>query len=131
LIEGGPVQGPMFQANHDSLQYLKSDDIRAIYIYLASVSSTAPKKPNTQGSAFTGKIIYDQYCKQCHEHGKGPIEGAPQRDDIWAWRSLRKMGTAALLWYSLNGVDGMPIKGTCTDCSIDDIHSALQYILAE
>ncbi len=129
LVEGGQVQGPMYQVIHDSLQYLSLEDIRAMYTYLFSVKSAAPPKPkiNLQDKN-AGKKIYDRYCQQCHENGTGPVNGAPERGEKWTWRSWDKMGMDALLWNAMNGVDGMPIKGTCTDCTAAEIESAIRYM---
>jgi len=130
LVEGGPVAGPMFQAVHDSLRYLTPEDIHAIYVYLSTVKSAVAEKPLLDPhDPNRGKIIYNRYCKQCHEEGKGPIEGAPRRGDQWAWAALKKSGMDSLIYYTMNGVDGMPIKGTCTDCTQEELEDAIIYLM--
>ena len=130
LKEGGPVQGPMYQAIHDSLQYLQEPDLRAIYVYLSSVKSATSVKPKNHGKNI-GEAIYDRYCDQCHQKGKGPINNAPKINDTWAWISLRKSGIEELLWYTMNGMDGMPIKGTCTDCTEEELKETIEYMLSK
>ncbi|EKD91839.1 MAG: Cytochrome c, partial [uncultured bacterium] len=43
MIGGGNVQGPMLDANENSLKYLTNDDITAIVTYLKTVKSEQPK----------------------------------------------------------------------------------------
>lgn len=128
LPQGGQLQGPMYQVNHDSLQYLKLEDLRAIDSYLSTVKSTTPAKPTTSGKE-SGKIIYDHYCKTCHEAGRGPIEGAPALGDEGKWEIFKNLGMDTLLWYAMNGINGMPIKGTCTDCTAEEIRETIKYML--
>lgn len=130
LLEGRSVQGPMYQVNHDSLQYLNSGDISAIFKYLQSLPSRIPPKPNNN-SGDAGKEIYRRYCHECHHQGKGPIPGAPMLGDRWQWQILLSLGREELYHLAFTGVDGMPIKGTCTDCTPEDIKLAVEYILQE
>ncbi len=132
LVEGGQVQGPMFQAIHDSLQYLNAEDIQAIYTYLGTVKSGTSPKPHLTGeSNRDGKKIYERYCKVCHETGKGPIPNAPKIDDTEKWKLLKNLGIDQLNQYAWHGLDGMPIRGTCTDCTYDEIKQTVQYMLKE
>ena len=131
LIEGGDVQGPMRQAIHDSLRYLTVEDIHAIYDYLQTVKNKVAKKPKINLNLTGGKKIYKQYCSLCHENTKGLIEGAPSIHDFAAWHSLKKLGLDSLYDYAVNGVDGMPIKGTCMDCTPDEIKVTVQYMLQQ
>lgn len=131
-IEGGSVQGPMFQAIHDSLQFLTPDDIKAIYTYLGSVKSANLPKPKLTGDTNQdGKKIYVRYCKTCHETGKGVIPLAPALDDTEKWKLLKKLGAEQLYQYAWRGLDGMPIRGTCTDCTYEDIQNTVEYMLKE
>jgi cytochrome c5 len=130
LVEGGPVEGPMYQVIHDSLQYLKPEDVEAISVYLFSVKSGVPHKPKFNLNANdAGEKIYDQYCRQCHQTGKGPIPNAPALDDTAEWKMLKKFGVEQLYQYAWHGLDGMPIRGTCMDCTYDEIKETVQYML--
>lgn len=91
LIGGGKVQGPMAEANHDSLKYLNSADIQAITVYLESVKSQVPPRPKLGAGA--GKKIFNQYCQGCHLTGAG---GAPRIGDIATWKPRIKLGMNTL-----------------------------------
>lgn len=127
LLEGGAVQGPMREANHDSFQYLTSDDIAAIHSYLVTVKSKTPPKPKMGTGLEAGKKIYEQYCAACHSTGVG---GAPKFGDATAWEPLvSKLGLDMLAHNAIHGIGAMPPKGTCATCSDDDIKNTVQYIV--
>jgi cytochrome c5 len=128
LLEGGAVQGPMREANHDSFRYLTSDDIQAIHSYLVTVHSKAPRQAKAGNGLVAGKKIFDQYCVGCHATGAG---GAPKIGDANAWQPLIKQGMNSLYQNALHGIDGMPPKGTCTTCSDEDIKNTVSYIVEQ
>ncbi len=129
LIGGGKVQGPMAEANHDSLKYLSLKDIKAIDMYLITVVSKEPPKPSHGGSGLAaGKNIFDTYCTGCHLTGAG---GAPKLGDAAAWDPLIKKGLNTLYKNAVNGIGGMPAKGTCSSCTTQDIQDAVQYMVAK
>lgn len=122
LIGGGNVIGPMQEVNHDSLRYLTSADLLAIAKYLKSVHSQTPPKPK----GGPGKGIYDEYCSGCHANGSG---GAPRFGDAAAWDALKKDGLDKIYANAINGINGMPAKGTCISCSEDEIKQAVDYMM--
>lgn len=128
LLEGGEVQGPMREANHDSFQYLTPDDIAAIHSYLVTVKSETPPQPKSGSGQDAGKKIYEQYCVGCHATGAG---GAPKFGDGTAWAPLVKQGMDTLYQNAIHGIDGMPPKGTCATCSEQDIKNTVQYIVSQ
>ncbi len=128
LLGGGKVQGPMADANHDSLKYLTKSDIQAIAIYLKSVKSQVPPMPKTGTGLAAGKKIFNQYCAGCHLTGAG---GAPKIGDIADWAPRIKNGMNTLYKNALNGFKGMPPKGTCMTCSKQQIQDAVQYIVSQ
>ncbi len=125
-IEGGKIQGPMLEANHDSLKYLTDADVKAIAAYLRTVESESPPKKSGTGLA-GGKATYEQYCTGCHTTGAG---GAPKLGDAGAWEPLMKSGMDTLYQNAINGIAAMPAKGTCTSCSDQEIKDAVDYMIS-
>lgn len=123
LIGGGNVEGPMLEANQNSLQYLTKDDLLAIVTYLKSVNSKAPPLP--KGGIGAG--IYKNYCEGCHATGAG---GAPIYGDPSSWSGPLKNGVDKVYENAIHGIGGMPVKGTCFSCSDNDIKEAVNYMLA-
>ena len=126
LIGGGSVEGPMLEANHNSLRHLSRADLLSIITYLKSVKSTMPPKPKS-GRGGVGKGIYDSYCTGCHANGGG---GAPIYGDATAWESILKNGMPVIYTNAIKGIGGMPAKGTCLSCSDDEIKQAVDYMIA-
>jgi len=75
----------------------------------------------------TGEEIYNATCIVCHGTG---VAGAPKLGDVASWASRIAAGVESLLNNSINGLNAMPPKGTCADCSDDEISEAVKYMVA-
>jgi cytochrome c5 len=73
-----------------------------------------------------GKAIYDTKCFACHNAG---VAGAPKLGDKAAWEPRIATGMDAMLAVAIKGKGAMPPKGTCMDCSDDELKSAIQYMV--
>ncbi len=79
----------------------------------------------TGGGGRSGEQVYNQFCFACHATGVG---GAPKmgHPDDWAPR-LAKGDDA--IWNSvIHGLNAMPPKGTCMNCSDDELKAAIEYM---
>ncbi|OBU15395.1 cytochrome C [Photobacterium aquimaris] len=77
-------------------------------------------------SARTAQAIYDQYCASCHNSG---LMGAPKKGDADDWAARVSQGDAVLAKHAIEGFNAMPAKGTCMDCSDDEIVAAINYMI--
>lgn len=76
-----------------------------------------------------GKATYEQYCSICHRDG---LAGAPKYHDAKDWQPRLDKKTIDDLVASANkGLNAMPIKGTCSECSDEDLKNAIQYMLPQ
>jgi cytochrome c5 len=125
LIGGGKVEGPMLEANHDSLVHLTQDDLFAIAHYLRTVESKTPPKPSTEGGP--GKATYEAYCSGCHASGSG---GAPKYGDPAGWEEVLKNKLPVIYLHAIKGIGNMPAKGTCLSCTDDEIKQAVDVMIA-
>lgn len=74
-----------------------------------------------------GKTIYQQHCVVCHQTG---LAGAPKLHDDNDWGPrLKAKKIEGLLASSLKGLNAMPAKGTCSECTDDDLKKAIEYML--
>lgn len=74
-----------------------------------------------------GQEVYENHCTVCHENG---IAGAPKFRDATDWNPrLAKQNLDELVATAIKGLNAMPAKGTCTECSEEDIKNAVQYML--
>ncbi len=91
--------------------------VGAVYLKGAAPAVVVPTGPRT------GKQVYTSVCAGCH--GTGAL-GAPKTEADWAPRVAQGMDT--LMNHALNGFNSMPPKGTCMDCSDDEIKAAIEFM---
>lgn len=91
-------------------------------LFLLSVSLIAQGEQEE-----AGKATYEQFCIVCHRDG---LAGAPKCGDKEDWK-VRLSGKTMddLLGIVNKGLNVMPEKGTCTECSDEDLKAAIQYML--
>jgi len=77
-----------------------------------------------------GKVVYNKVCIACHMTG---VAGAPALKDKTRWEEIAQKDMTTLHHDAINGFTGkhgvMPPKGTCTDCSNQDLYDAVSYML--
>ncbi len=77
-----------------------------------------------------GKKVYNKVCIACHMTG---VAGAPALKDKARWTEIAAKGMKQLHHDAISGFTGkhgvMPPKGTCTDCSDQDLYDAVAYML--
>lgn len=71
---------------------------------------------------------YKTYCTICHQVG---VAGAPKFRDKASWGDRLDMGIDALTKSAIKGKGGMPPKGTCMQCTDEDIKAAVEYMLPQ
>ena len=76
------------------------------------------------GAARTADDVVAKYCGACHTPG---ILGAPKIGDTAAWkaRADKEGGIDGILATAIAGINAMPPKGTCNDCSDDELREAI------
>jgi len=77
------------------------------------------------GGARTADDIITKHCSACHTAG---ILGAPKIGDTAAWkeRADHQGGLDGILAKAISGINAMPPKGTCADCSDDELMEAIK-----
>lgn len=76
--------------------------------------------------ARTGEEVYKTKCFACHMTGAA---GAPKLEDAAAWAPRLAAGKDALVASVTNGKNAMPPKGTCFDCTPEEIDAAVQHMM--
>lgn len=73
-----------------------------------------------------GQKVYETYCMTCHKTG---LAGAPLFRDAKSWQTRMVKNLEQLTVSAIKGLNAMPPKGTCADCSPEDIRDAIKYML--
>lgn len=91
----------------------------------AATPEVSANKPVTK--KLPGQEAYDNHCTTCHANG---IAGAPKFRDAADWNPrLAKQNMDEMIATAIKGLNAMPPKGTCSECSEEDIKNAIQYML--
>lgn len=75
----------------------------------------------------TGEQLYNTFCTACHGSG---VLGAPKKGNAGDWSPRLAKGMDSVLANAINGINAMPARGSCADCTDDEIKSAIEYMTA-
>lgn len=90
-------------------------------IYVAGAVAAADAGPSGPRS---GEKVYQTACFACH--GTGALD-APKKGDV-AWKPRMEQGFDVMLKHAIEGIRNMPARGTCADCSDDEIAAAIKFM---
>lgn len=68
------------------------------------------------------QAVYNRSCGVCHN---GQIPTAPQKGDKAAWEPRLVKGMDTLVQSVANGLNAMPPRGLCMDCSTEDFQAVI------
>lgn len=79
------------------------------------------------GAARSGEDVVGKFCTACHGTG---LLNSPKVGDTAAWqaRADKQGGLDGLLATAISGINAMPPKGTCGDCSDDELMAAIKHM---
>ncbi|MDY0101388.1 MAG: c-type cytochrome [Lentimicrobium sp.] len=79
-----------------------------------------------------GEAVYNKACIACHMTG---VAGAAALTDKVRWEEIAAKGMKTLTEDALHGYTGnygvMPEKGTCMDCTEQDLFDAISFMLSK
>lgn len=82
--------------------------------------------PPEQAKIRSGKDIYTVHCLACHGTGAA---GAPKLGDKAAWEPHLAQGAEAMLASAIKGKGAMPAKGTCGNCTDEELQRTIDYLV--
>lgn len=74
----------------------------------------------------SGEDVYAAACSTCHAVG---VAGAPKKGDVAAWDKRLAKGFDKTLANAISGINAMPPKGLCSDCSDDELTAAIKFMV--
>ncbi len=92
----------------------------------APAPAAATSNPTPALDTGPGSVIYEKACVACHGTGAA---NAPEFGNKTAWEPRLAQGIGQLLQTTIAGKGAMPPRGTCADCSDDDLKAAIEYML--
>ncbi|MGY0076265.1 MULTISPECIES: c-type cytochrome [Vibrio] len=118
-FSGASFAASVSQENHDVI----AERIKPVGdVYLAG-SEPVVEKPSGPRD---GATVYGTFCIACHASG---VSGAPKTGNAADWGPRIAQGKDVLKDHAINGFNAMPPRGTCMDCSDDEIVAAIEHMI--
>ena len=97
-------------------------------IILAACALTVSPAANAQEvGKRTAEEIYNKHCTTCHATA---VANAPLAHNVELWKARNKT-VAQFLESSKTGLNAMPPKGLCMDCTDDELKSVIEFMQSE
>jgi cytochrome c5 len=77
------------------------------------------------GGARSGEEIYKTFCTACHSIG---VAGAPKFGNAADWAPRISKGLDTIVASAIKGINAMPARGTCANCTDDEIAATVAYM---
>ena len=74
----------------------------------------------------SGADVVQASCFACHGTGAA---GAPKIGDAAVWAARLEAGIETVYANAINGIRGMPPRGTCMACSDDELKAAVDHMV--
>jgi cytochrome c5 len=91
-------------------------------VYVAGAVAASAEGPSGPRS---GEKVYQTACFACH--GTGALD-APKKGDA-SWKPRMEQGFDMLVKNAIDGIRNMPARGTCGDCSDEEIAAAIKFMI--
>ena len=125
----GTVAGAMAEASPEaSVADSAEPDEAAEDAKVAETAAGSAADTSQVSDGFNAEQKYMGSCLACHSTGAAgaPKVGAGMMSE---WEPRLEKGLDAIVSNAINGVNAMPAKGMCFDCSADDIRALVEYML--
>ena len=90
------------------------------------ISKMVASAESNESSERSGEEIYNSKRAGCHASG---LMEAPKYASLEDWSTRIDLGLEKLTLSAIAGKGGMPPRGTCMDCTDNEIKVTVQYIL--
>lgn len=81
------------------------------------------------GSKNEGEQIYQHFCVNCHAKKPLIALGAPRIGVKKDWQHRLKQGLDVLFKHTDEGINGMPSRGGCFECTDDQLFAAILFLV--
>lgn len=71
------------------------------------------------------EAVFNRACGVCHN---GQLPMAPKKGDAAAWEPRLKQGMDTLVQHVTNGINAMPPRGMCMDCTAEDYKATIEWM---
>ena len=103
--------------------------LSALALAACSDDSAPDTNAATEAVSRDGAQLYKQYCVTCHGSGALGAPGVGKEHRLYWSHEVEEEGFDTLVQEAINGINSMPPRGGCFDCSDDEIRSTVIYML--
>lgn len=94
----------------------------------ADNQNAAPLQLAAVSEGFNAETTFAATCAACHNAG---VANAPKMDDAAAWNARMEKGMDAVMAIVSTGLNAMPAKGLCFNCTDDDLKAVVEFMYAK
>ena len=103
--------------------------VAAMFAMASIADDSQPQQLAQLSDGFNAEQKYMASCFACHSTGAaGAPKVGPGNADVWA--SRMEKGLDRVVNNAINGVNTMPAKGLCFDCTDADLRALVEYMVA-
>ncbi|MEA3497198.1 MAG: c-type cytochrome [Bacteroidota bacterium] len=110
----------------------KNLNIFLLVFFVSGLFTACNNEPKIIADIENGKVVYEKVCMGCHKTG---LNGSAALDDTERWEEISDKNIDTLQNQAIRGYDGkyglMPERGTCPECSDQDLLDAIIYMFSE
>ena len=107
-------------------QEMSADEIKSRIQPIGKVHVAGAQAAAAASGPRSGQEVYGKSCVACHSAG---VLGAPKLHDAADWAPRMEKGLDVLLKHAIEGFNAMPPRGTCGNCSDDEIKAAIEHMI--
>jgi cytochrome c5 len=128
LLMGGAVAAPCNRLSEAMTEDAIAERLKPVGVVTAEGGvAAAPAAPKALGPK-AGEERYNSTCAVCHATG---VAGAPKFRDAADWKSRTGAGLDGMLAIAIKGKGSMPPRGTCMQCSDEELKAAIKHMLPQ
>ena len=86
---------------------------------------------NIEGSPHEGQAIVEHFCASCHAEDPEISIGAPRIRHAEDWKPRLKQGLSSLFQHADEGLNAMPPRGGCFECTDKQLMLAIKALLGK
>lgn len=120
------VSGSLFAlSDREELILERIKPVGEVHLLGSEVVSTSPVSNGSIGT-FNAEERYNSVCTACHDTG---VSGSPIVGDKASWEPRIAQGMDTLLKHAVSGLNAMPPKGLCMDCTEDQLMAIIEFMV--
>lgn len=96
---------------------------RSTFTLVALIATALPAGAEPR----SGARLYQDHCAACH-HPSNVMVSSPKAGSDRDWAPRLRKGLPALMQSAIQGVEAMPPKGNCEDCTPAEIEAAIRFM---